>query len=200
MSYTAEELDDELNLYAIDGNVRKFAVDKLQNENGVSLGLQFDAKTDELESFTYTHNTHPTQTALIGERTGNDRFMVTRIYGKRHPAIRLLPAREQSDWEFLKSETTAALELPARPEEDYESFLNAFEAPLTYLLNNYDMDPDAAEKGRTVTATTKILQGDLEVEALTEHELTAFAETQIDYPATPTEQRQDQTEAESTSD
>lgn len=173
MTYDAEQLDEDMNLYAVDGNVHRFAVDKLTDTDyGVSLGVQFDEETDEVVRFAYTQNTHPSQEALIADRMDSDTFQVTRIYGDRHPAIRLLNMPELGeDWEFLKGETEAALSLPDRPETDYTTFLNAFEGPLTFLTNLYDVAPDASADGDDVYTTKQIRSGDLDVEPLSEDEL-----------------------------
>ncbi len=170
--YEETQVDTELDLYTVDGDIHRFAVDRLQSDqSSVALGLQFDTDTDELAQFAYAQNTHPTQQAVIGSRMDDDRFFVTRIYGTRHPAIRMLPERVAGTEEFLKNETTVPLDVPERPDTGYQSFVNELEKPLTFLLNHYDIDPDAADTEQDVYMAQEILQGTLDVTPVTGDEL-----------------------------
>jgi hypothetical protein len=173
--YQETPVDDELDLYTVDGNLHQFAVDKLQSDSGVTLGLQFDEKSDELAQFAYTQNTHPSQQAVFGSRMEDDQFLVTRTYGNRHPAIRLLPRHVTDEKNFLKNESTVSLEVPEKPASGYESFVNDMEEPLSFLLNHYDVDPDAAEENSDVYVTQEILHGDMDIEPMSIDQLTEFA-------------------------
>ncbi len=168
-SYRTSSIGDDVHL--VEGNVYRFAADRLIDERyNVSLGLRFD-EDSELEQFAYAMNGHPKQQAVIADRQEGDAFRVTRIYGDQHWGIRTLKERIDGDWSFLLSETDATLPFPQTLEDDYDTFLENLEEPLTLLTNLYDVNPDRFKDDRTVFYTTELVEHRMDAEPLTEDEL-----------------------------